>query len=425
MKKYIPKIIFIYLLLQPFLDVVAGLGTIFKIPNVIGITVRLTFLLYCGIYLFFYTKEHKKKNRIYLLLLTTYLITFSIYTIITKDFNSIIYELQNTMNAFYFPITFVAIYQMIKEYKIEINIKHIATLFSIYLLFVFVPTIFNIGLDSYAISKTGSTGWFNSANSISSILSLLLPFLLVYLKNNKINPVITIIGLIIILYVLFSIGTKVPILCMLIIITLNIIYYIIYLFKSKKVKKIITISALLLVSLFTIILYIPKTSFYKNIEIHMDFLEIDSPLEVFSDTYLLDHFIFSQRLTFLKETHNNYIKSPIISKIIGIGYIENYGTDDVNLKTIEMDYFDIFYRHGIIGFILFFLPLIYYLKNKKTNITNKYTKLNILTSVSLIFILAFFSGHIFLAPATSIIVIMILIIYDQNNLQETIIKKNI
>ena len=89
MKKYIPKILFIYLLLQPFLDVVAGLGTIFKIPNIIGITVRLTFLIYCGLYLFFYTKEHKKQNRIYLSLLTVYLITFSIYTIITKDFSTI------------------------------------------------------------------------------------------------------------------------------------------------------------------------------------------------------------------------------------------------------------------------------------------------------------------------------------------------
>ena len=425
MKKYISKILFIYLLLQPFLDVVAGLGTILEIPNIIGITIRLTFLLFCGIYLFFYADEHKKKNRIYLFLLTLYLVIFSVHTVLSKDISVIIYELQNTMNAFYFPITFVAIYQMIKEYEIKINIKHIVTLFSIYLLFVFIPTIADIGLDSYAVSKTGSTGWFNSANSISSILSLLLPFIFIYLKNNKVNPIITIIGALIILFVFFTIGTKVPILCILIIITFNIIYYLIYLFKSRKIKQIITILSIILISLVAITIYLPKTSFYKNIQIHMEFLEIDSPFEVFNDTYLLDHFIFSQRLTFLEKTNNNYMKKPITSKIIGIGYIENYGTDDVNLKTIEMDYFDVFYRHGIIGFILFFLPLIYYFKNKKNIINDKYTKLNILISVILIFVLAFFSGHIFLAPATSIIVTMILIIYDQNILKETINKKNI
>ena len=51
----------------------------------------------------------------------------------------------------------------------------------------------------------------------------------------------------------------------------------------------------------------------------MEGLEISSPLEVFSDAYLLDHFIFSQRLTFLSRTHNNYMKETLPAKIIGIG----------------------------------------------------------------------------------------------------------
>ncbi len=425
MKKYIPKILFIYLLLQPFLDIAAGLSNIIGIPNIIGITFRVIFLIFCGIYLFFFTDKHKKENRIYLVLTALYLLIFSIYTVITKDMNAIVYELQNTMNAFYFPITFVAIYQIVKEYKIKIQAKHIIILFGIYLLFVFVPTITGINLASYEISKTGSTGWFNSANSISSILSLLFPFLLIYLKNNKTKPILIILGTLIILYVFATIGTKVPILSIAIITGFNILYYLIYLFKSKKIKQIITICFIVLISLTAIIIYLPKTSFYKNIEIHMDFLEIDSPLEVFSDAYLLDHFIFSQRLTFLSETHNNYMNESFLTKIIGLGYIENYATDEVNTKTIEMDYFDVFYRHGIIGFILFFLPLIYYFKNFKQKIKNSYTKLNIAISIVLIFVLAFFSGHIFVAPATSIIVTMILILYEQNNLVETTKIKNI
>ena len=34
----------------------------------------------------------------------------------------------------------------------------------------------------------------------------------------------------------------------------------------------------------------------------------------------------------------------VLEQLFGIGYIENYGTDDVNLKMVERDYFDIFYR---------------------------------------------------------------------------------
>lgn len=420
MKKNLPKILVLFLLLQPFLDVIAGLSTIWNLPNAIGIIVRFSFFIFCGIYTFFYTKKETKKTKIYLVLLALYLGIFLLHTIITKDTSVLFYELQNTFNTFYFPVIFIAIYQMIKEYHIEIKLSHIVLLFFIYNLFVFIPTITKTNLASYAISKTGSTGWFNSANSISSILSLLLPFTIIYIKQHTKNILMISISAIITLYVLFTIGTKVPILCIGIIILCNIIYYIIYLYKNKKVKQIISILCICFILSITSILLIPKTSFYKNIQIHMDFLEISSPIEVLKDPYLLDHFIFSQRLSFLKRTHTNYMSSSLTSKIVGIGYIENYGTDEVNLKTIEMDYFDVLYRHGIIGFILFFLPLIYYLKKKHHKIENSFTKLNITISVCLIFILAFFSGHIFVAPATSIIVTMILILYDQNNLQETI-----
>lgn len=419
MKKHIPKFLLIYLFLQPFLDVIVGLSNIIGIPNIIGITVRFSFLILCLIYLFFINKEYKKENKIYVILLTIYLSIFMIHTVITKDINVFMYEAQNTFNTFYFPIIFVAMYQIFKENKIKIKAKQLFILFLIYVGFVFFPTILNIGLDSYAISKTGSTGWFNSANSISSILSLLLPFTLIYFKNNKVDPIIIIITSLITAYVFLSIGTKVPILCCTIIIGINIIYYLIYLFKSKKIIHILIISTILLIGISTSFIFIPKTSFYKNIKIHMDYLEISSPLEVFSDPYLLDHFIFSQRLTFLERTHSNYIKKDSITKLIGMGYIENYGTDNINTKTVEMDYYDVFYRHGIIGCILFFLPILFYLKNKHKEIKNSYTKLNIITPVIIIFVLAFFSGHIFVAPATSIIVALLLIIYDQNNLEET------
>jgi len=417
MKKYIPKILFIYIFLQPFLDIFAGISNIIGIPNIIGITFRLSFLILSSIYLFFMSKTRKKENKIYIVLLLIYLTTFLIHTVIKKDISVFIYEAQNTFNTFYFPIIFVSIYQMVEDYNIKFKAKHLFILFIIYVSFVFFPTILNIGLDSYAISKTGSTGWFNSANSISSILSLLLPFTIIYFKNNKVNPITIIITSLVSIYVIFAIGTKVPILCSLIIIGLNILYYLIYLYKSKKVKQIITILCILMITIGISLVYIPKTSFYKNIKIHMDYLEISSPFEVFSDPYLLDHFIFSQRLTFLERTHSNYINEDILTKVIGMGYIENYATDQMNMKTVEMDYYDVFYRHGIIGCILFFSPILYYLKKKHNEIKNKFTKLNIITPIIIIFVLAFFSGHIFVAPATSIIVTLILIMYDKNNLE--------
>ena len=87
---------------------------------------------------------------------------------------------------------------------------------------------------------------------------------------------------------------------------------------------------------------IPKTSFYENLKIHYNFLK-KNDVKVFSKEFL-DHFVFSQRLSMEERTRHNYNISPIQEKVFGIGYIENYSTDSVNLKIVEMDYFDIFYR---------------------------------------------------------------------------------
>ena len=94
----------------------------------------------------------------------------------------------------------------------------------------------------------------------------------------------------------------------------------------------------------------PKTNFYKNIQVHLDYLEVDNIFEIFTESELVDHFIFSQRLTFLEKKHELYKDASVYEKIFGIGYIKN----NKQTKMIEMDYFDIYYSHGLIGFSLFF-----------------------------------------------------------------------
>jgi hypothetical protein len=74
---------------------------------------------------------------------------------------------------------------------------------------------------------------------------------------------------------------------------------------------------------------------------------------------------------------------------------------------IEMDYFDIFYHHGIIGFIIYF-SIIIYLLWKKIKFDKSFEGLMLKTSFLLIIVLSFFTGHIITAPAVSIIVTIIM-----------------
>ncbi len=121
---------------------------------------------------------------------------------------------------------------------------------------------------------------------------------------------------------------------------------------------------------------------------------------------LVDHFIFSQRLTFLSDENYLFKNASTYQKVFGRGYL-NQGEET---KLIEMDYFDVFYHHGIIGFIIFFI--IYGIVVIKTLNKKKKTDFNqimLYTSFLLILTLSLFSGHIIIAPSVNIIVISLIL----------------
>ena len=79
-------------------------------------------------------------------------------------------------------------------------------------------------------------------------------------------------------------------------------------------------------------------------------------------------------------------------------------------KAVEMDYFDIYYSHGFIGFILYFSIYIYVLYNVlKPKQKNNFIRIMKLVSLLLIIILSLFTGHIITGPAVSFIAAVIII----------------
>lgn len=422
-EKYIEKIILIFILIQPILDLSAGITqNILKTNITISSIIRLIFLIFCIYYEIVLNKTKEKKISIFwITTITIYIILFSLTTLKYKDIHALTYELKNTINTFYLPIILIALKDMFTQYNIKINIKTIIYTYMTYIILILIPNLTHTGFQSYAIAKLGSSGWFTSANAIGNILSILLPIIILYLLNNK-NIIKTILTIISIIYVFLSMGTKVPLLSLIICAITTLLFYIIKWIKEKQNKKLLITTISTIIVTLTSIIIIPKTTFYKNIQIHKEYLGFKSYTEILTNYKLLDHFVFSERLTFLNNTFNNYKKSNIIEKAIGIGYIENYGTDKISTKTIEIDYYEILFRNGIIGFIIFFnilIPIIIKrIKEKEITLENIETKLSII----LILLLGLFSGHILITPAVSIFVAIILI-KEQGGLYEKTKKR--
>ena len=407
LEKNISKIVSIFILLQPILDLITGLCVNLLDFNItIGIIIRILFL---ALIMYVTTFVFKKKLSLWIYIsIIFYSILYLIGIFIYKD-GSYFAEIQGLVKAFYFPILLISLYEIRNEIKIS-NLTLVITLFT-YLMCIFIPSLLNIGFKTYQIAKIGTLGFYNSANEISGIISLLTPimFTLILGKNKYLIK-----GLMLLVYliVILMMGTKTPLLSLCITLGSIFIYYMYHCIKKKTYKPIIYSVLLILVGFASLVLVLPKTNFYKNIEIHLDYLEVDNVFEVFTEYELVDHFIFSQRLTFLENKNDLYLKSSAYEKIFGIGYTyKNKVT-----KAIEMDYFDIFYSHGIIGFALYFGIYLYVLSQIfKAKQKTTYTRCMQLVALLLILVLSMFTGHIITGPAVSLIAAILIIMLAKRN----------
>lgn len=413
-KNNLSKIISIFILIQPVLDLITGICLhVFSLNLTIGIIIRMLFLLFIMYATTFIYK--KKLSLIYYLIVTFY----SIIYLINIGTNSHLFgQVQGLLRVFYFPLLLVSFYDLKDE--IKISTATLFTTLTLYLIFIFIPMTLNLGFKSYEITKSGTLGYYNSANEISGIISILTPIVFM-LFNSKGKSILKVIYILLYLVVILTIGTKTPLLSLLITIGMTFIYIMIKSYKDKKYKRILSSFIIIVIGIISLIILIPKTNFYKNIKVHLDFLKVEDVTDIMDNGNLIDHFIFSQRVTFLTDRKSIYDNATFQEKLFGIGYYYNGKKD----KQVEMDYFDIYLNHGIIGFIIFFSVYLYVLvqttKIKRKLNFNLYM-LNV--SMLLILFLSLFTGHIITAPAVSLIVVVIIMMLQNRRKKELLFSIN-
>ena len=413
-KNNLSKIISIFILIQPVLDLITGICLhVFSLNLTIGIIIRMLFLLFIMYVTTFIYK--KKLSLIYYLIVTFY----SIIYLINIGTNSHLFgQVQGLLRVFYFPLLLVSFYDLKDE--IKISTATLFTTLTLYLIFIFIPMTLNLGFKSYEITKSGTLGYYNSANEISGIISILTPIVFM-IFNSKGKSILKVIYILLYLVVILTIGTKTPLLSLLITIGMTFIYIMIKSYKDKKYKRILSSFIIIVIGIISLIILIPKTNFYKNIKVHLDFLKVEDVTDIMDNGNLIDHFIFSQRVTFLTDRKSIYDNATFQEKLFGIGYYYNGKKD----KQVEMDYFDIYLNHGIIGFIIFFSVYLYVLvqttKIKRKLNFNLYM-LNV--SMLLILFLSLFTGHIITAPAVSLIVVVIIMMLQNRRKKELLFSIN-
>lgn len=369
MNKKLNLLVIIFLLLNPILDVTSFLNLPFSI------IIRSLFLVSIVLYLFINKKELK---------LLIPLLIFSIISFIYQYFYlkfGLTETVSSILKFLYLPVSIL----FFKNYSLTIEKSKIETIILITYLGIYLFSyLFKIGANAYLPTdgKSGFKGLFSSINEFSAIIVCLLPIAVNYLRSKK-NYIVLIIILICSSIASLLIGTKV--------LMGGIIFTILYLIwdeknfflrQSKKIK-------IMVISLFVILITISgflftKTRTYKNMQVQQDFFKVDN---IFSLEFI-NRVIYNDRLTFLDDNYTYYKNQNIDKKLLGISINNN------DIKMVEIDIFDILFRYGIVGIILFVSSII--------TINFKEIKVYDKISMILLVIISLTSGHVLIYPAVSI-----------------------
>ena len=363
MKKIFDKLFLILLICQPILDVI----TYYQIKSnltFLSISVAIRGLIVMLAFLYLLTKKDERK----------FLLFFIIYIIIDMALNlfrgdSFASETYGLSIIFYY----IVMGHFFTNYKNEFITDRLITYIYLIYLTILVVTRLIFGQIS-----------FNSINDVSSILIGLLPIVLNYLiRKRNYGLGLLIFGLLI--GSIFILGTKTTFFGFIIVVLYFIIKYIKEHYKKISKKKLILIALVLLIAI-PILGYIFVNSYaFERIMKNINFFKAYK-----FDYYFINKVIFSSRLEFLVSVYKIFTRSSILTWIIGLG-----STLLNTIKYVEMDIFDIFFRVGILGtlvYLIFFINLLR--KNKLKGIY--------LFSMILFIFISLFQGHVFISACVSI-----------------------
>ncbi len=438
------NIFIVYILLQPIIDIITSLC----IRNIsetlsLGIVIRVFFMLFVMIYsIIKVPKKDKIKLIIYYSFIALYAVVYLVNSYLKYNFSMIFTQIKGIVKVFYFPIILISLYEINKEKNFISLEKYLNISLIIYIATIIICRIFSIGYPTYPNNdKFGSIGLFYAGNETSAILAMLAPICFWKLINEKFS-IINFIVCIATIFTMLEIGTKVSALSIFVLLALSFILAGIKMFtKERKTiyKQFIAISLMIILS-FSFVAYTPAG---KNTGIGITWGKSSSgspitqpkpskPKSEETQSEETQTELLSGRNNYLKNTFKKYNESSILTKLTGTGYISYSEKKEMHeSKLVEIDYFDIFFCHGILGTLIYIVPLILIaislfkklFSNFVVNIKNNYTIFElygILIGCGIVLL----AGHVFTAPAVSIfLAINILELFNTLKSKEDLINE--
>lgn len=443
----IENLLCILIILCPILDMSSFIfRNIFK-TNISPSTFIRPIIPICVILNIFLKDKIKLKliliSSIYVLYAVMHLVIFNILKT-GSSYSGIIHELQYLINySFMILNLFIYIYAF-KNHNIKKLQRSVLIAITIYIVSIFISIITKTSSSTY-IEKIGYKGWFESGNSISSIFILSMFILLNLIKEKKYRYWVITIILLVGIYLTTLIGTRVGlfgfVLTLFIYASVEIFIAIIH--KVQLNIYIIIGAVCAIIAIFVFVGIVGSTTLQRrkhlediegnivdktsNEQSHISgsLLEIKEKIDKnqleegymseASKKSILDLYEFANKYNVVNNDmrtqqliYNFYLvknQANPVTMLFGNGYMANYRE-----LILEMEIPAFLFNFGIIGFIIYFMPVFiiacygtYMGFKNKDKIDVQYVLL--LLGLWFSFALAFLSGYTFFNSSTMIIIV--------------------
>lgn len=430
------KFMIFFIVIQPVIDLLTSLSIyLLGTSLTVGIIIRFGVLSLTLIYIHFaFEPKVRKRVWIFFLLFALVLLVGLINNMIVKDPMTLFSEIKNIAKIVYAPIMlfgYLAIFTRAKQYtdvrmQVQRNIYYAMLIVSLVMV---IAAITGTGIKSYESEKLGQQGWFFAGNEIGAIMAISLPVVLYYtlkMTNSK-RKLYYWVPVILLIISMLLVGTKVGYLAVLITLIVSQLALLIEKFRNREKSRQIHLNSIINLIVLAIFLAItPFTPVAYNTKVHLSWWGIENNFGLFSksgeegDTEehqkrekAVENVVLSGREEHLDLFRSYYEDAPLSQKLFGMGYGGNYKAIEDEVKSVEMDYYDIFFSFGIIGFLVYLLAFIYFsvriLISFFKNIKDYFNceVLLIGSSVALGLGIAYLAGHVLTAPAVSIYLVIL------------------
>lgn len=441
-------LLLVFLVLQPVIDVMTTASLMILNVNItVGVIVRVLYMAAILLLLLklAFSSRLAKKYVFYLIGLAVVVGINIVVNMNVKDPYFLFKELKFYNKVIYFPIVFLGfnmLYLQLKKSRSPFMEK--TTMYFLYSSLIIsavfiVSFLTGTSLSNYSHTKVGFTGWFFAGNEIGAIMAIILPITVVYAieKTESIKTGYYWIPFTLLSVSMLFLGTKVGYGGIVIVLAAACVSLLIIYLTRERTKKTRANMLMAIFLLAALAVSTPFTPVFNNMYAHLGLLNIDftkeKPAEetpegeeeaaedveeekpTITDEQL-QNLVFSSREKYLADFKHDFANAPLLQKLFGMGFAGNYEMPEPGKepKMIEMDFYDIFFSLGIIGFLYFIAPLLYYAVRFViyfvVNIKETFTIPYIMYSVG--FTLAAgigaTAGHVFTGPAVSIYVAAIM-----------------